>query len=456
MLGAMKPWLMAWLGMGALLLQAAGAEVPWVRREWADTGALLANPGQGWMSTWRQPPKGSGWPVSVVYLRFEWAQLEPEEGHYNWAFIDDVLTAWQARGVTLGLRVMTTNPHSEGYYSSPAWLFQAGCRGTEYRVGGGDPTSGGKAIARIEPDYADPIYLAKHGAFLAALGRRYEGLGKLEFVDIGSYGLWGEWHTDHPAPAAVRRQIVDLYRRAFPKTPLMFMTDDAEILAYALPSGVGLRRDGVGSPWHEKNWIGSARYAGVPGMAEAWRAQPVVFEWFGDYAYFQSKGWSFPAAVDFMLRNHVTLLNDNLGRVSPAEQPLVDRLARLAGARFVPREVAHPASMKAGTVLPVKMQWVNAGVGRLYHPYELRLALWDAQGKAVSRTEAVADAQTWFPGEWEVTGNLPVPKGLAAGEYSLALGLFDPTGRRRAFALPITAAEREGWYTLGPVQVVEQ
>jgi hypothetical protein len=34
---------------------------------------------------------------------------------------------------------------------------------------GGDPTSGGRAIPRIEPDYADPIYLAKHGTFIAAL-----------------------------------------------------------------------------------------------------------------------------------------------------------------------------------------------------------------------------------------------------------------------------------------------
>ena len=100
----------------------------------------------------------------------------------------------------------------------------------------------------------------------------------MEFLDIGSYGVWGEWHTQHPAPVGVRRQIVDLYRRAFRKTPLVFMSDDAEVLPYALTHGTGFRRDGVGSPWHEENWIGSRKYAGVPRMADTWKHAPIVFE----------------------------------------------------------------------------------------------------------------------------------------------------------------------------------
>jgi hypothetical protein len=42
----------------------------------------------------------------------------------------------------------------------------------------------------------------------------------VEFLDIGSYGIWGEWHSTHSAPVAVRKQIVDMYLKAFPKTPL--------------------------------------------------------------------------------------------------------------------------------------------------------------------------------------------------------------------------------------------
>ena len=224
-----------------------------------------------------------------------------------------MIQAWKPYHAAVSLRVMTANAHSAGYYSSPKWLFDASCRGFEYLVGGDDPTRGGTRQPRIEPDYADPIYLAKHARFIEALGRRYDGNPDVEFLDIGSYGIWGEWHTTHEAPLSVRKQIVDTCCHAFPRTPLVFMTDDAATLAYAVTKGIGLRRDGVGSPWHESNWIGSPRYAEVPHMDKQWQRAPVVFEWFGDYNYIQSQKWSFPSAVKFMLDNHVTMINDNIG-----------------------------------------------------------------------------------------------------------------------------------------------
>jgi hypothetical protein len=82
------------------------------------------------------------------------------------------------------------------------------------------------------------------------------------------------------------------------------MSDDVEVMGYALAHGVGIRRDGVGSPWHEQNWIGSPRYASVQGMADAWKKAPVVFEWYGDYDYLKSQGWSFDAAVNRPRRTH--------------------------------------------------------------------------------------------------------------------------------------------------------
>jgi hypothetical protein len=52
--------------------------------------------------------------------------------------------------------------------------------------------------------------------------------------------IWGEWHSTHPAPVAVRKQIVDMYLQAFPKTPLVFMSDDVEVMGYALAHGAGI------------------------------------------------------------------------------------------------------------------------------------------------------------------------------------------------------------------------
>jgi hypothetical protein len=251
----------------------------------------------------------------------------------------------------------------------------------------------------------------------------------------------------------VRQQIVDLYLRAFQKTPLVFMSDDAEVLPYALARGTGFRRDGVGSPWHEANWIGSAKYAGVSGMADTWHRAPIVFEWFGDYAYFQSRGWSFDAAVDFMLRNHVTLINDNIGRVPPEARPQLERLARFAGARFVLRELVHAKTVKRGTPLNLEMGWANVGVGKLCRPFAFRLFLLDAAGQPALAADAKADPRDWLPGEHQFTESLSIPSSLTPGEYPLAVALVDPDAHRPPFRLAIDVAEKEGRYAVSEVSV---
>jgi len=433
--------------------ESPGAGPTLIRRTFREVDTLLANPGQGWMSQARSPKTDPRFPCSVVYIRFNWADIEREQGTYNWQVIDDVISAWKPRGATVAFRVMTCNAHSAGYYASPKWLFDTGCKGFEYLSGGDDPTTGGKRILRIEPDYSDPIYLARHGEFLAALGRRYDGSPAVEFLDTGSYGIWGEWHTPHPAPVGVRKHIVDLYLSAFRQTPMVFMSDDAEVLPYALAHGTGFRRDGVGSPWHEQNWIGSKKYAEVHDMAESWRRAPVVLEWFGNYDYLQSKGWSVDAAVNFMLNNHVTLINDNVGRVPPEAMAKMEKLARLAGARLVLREVAHEKEVKRGAPLHVETKWTNVGVGKLYRQYALRYSLVDSAGRPCVVADAKADLRQWLPGEHTVAEALQLPTNLEPGDYDLVVAIVDPAGARRPFLLAIDAPERDGRYTVSQIRI---
>ncbi len=99
---------------------------------------------------------------------------------------------------------MTTNAHTKGYYCSPKWLFDAGlqvfrvCRPAARTSRQAEPNP------RIEPDYGDPLYLEKHGRFIKALAARYDGNPQIEFIDIGSYGIWGEWHASTHGRSASR------------------------------------------------------------------------------------------------------------------------------------------------------------------------------------------------------------------------------------------------------------
>lgn len=431
-------WSIALLLPLVIALRVWSGEENWQEVHYREVDTVFADPGQGWMSR--------RFPSSVLYLRFDWADVEPEEGSLNWKFIDDAIATAKARGACVAMRVMTANAHTRGYYCSPKWLFDLGCKGFEYTVGGDDPTSGGQRIPRIEPDYSDPVYLTRHGAFMAAVGKRYDGDPSVEFLDIGSYGIWGEWHSSHPAPVTVRKQIVDMYLQAFHRTRLVFMSDDPEVMSYALAHGTGFRRDGVGSPWHEQNWIGSPRYAGVQGMADTWKKAPIVFEWFGDYDYMKSKGWSFEAAVNFMLHNHVSLINDNLGPVPPEVMPQIQKLGRLAGYRFVLRAVRLPKFVARGANLPVIMKWENVGVARLYDACELQLSLQDPAGHAVVSTVVKTDPREWLPGAQNVAAQLAIPPSTASGEYILATALIDTDRGHQPLHVAIDVPPQAGWY----------
>jgi hypothetical protein len=429
----------------------------WQQIRFQEVDTLFANPGQGWMAHSKDNPR---FPCSVVYLRFDWADVEPVEGQYNWELIDDAIAACKPRGATVAMRVMTANAHTQGYYCSPKWLFDFGCKGFEYTVSGKDPTSGGRRIPRIEPDYSDPIYLAKHGAFIAALGKRYNGNPNVEFLDIGSYGIWGEWHTPHPASIAVRKKIIDMYLQAFHKTPLVGMVDDAEALGYTLAHGGGYRCDGIGSPKIQSRWTldSDEKYPFYPAstfqaMQQVWEKAPVVFEWYGNYDYFKSKGWSCEASVNFMLTNHVSLINDNFGRVPREALPQLQKLARLAGYRFVLREIGMQKSVPRGGTVGVNMKWANVGVAKLYHAYQLQLALKNDAGQTVATTVAKADPREWLPGEREIAVEMPIPSDLASGQYSLALALVDPNGEHPPLNLATDAPETKGWYQVGHLRV---
>jgi hypothetical protein len=448
-----KRWTMAGL-LAATLMVSATASAAEVVRTFQETDESFANPGQGWMTTRRMPDGPGRFPYSVAYFRMNWEELEPDEGQYQWQRIDQPLEAWAKRETRIALRIMTTNAHSRGYYCSPKWLFDAGCKSYEYTVGGDDITSGGARIARIEPDYGDPLYLEKHGRFIQALADRYDGHPQVEFLDIGSYGIWGEWHTRNPQPWPVRKQIIDMYLNGFRKTPLVMMSDDAEALTYALPRGTGFRRDGVGSPWHEANWIDSKKYASVPGFADQWKRAPVVFEWYGPYEYLLQRGWSFDRALEFMAANHATFINDNVGQVPPEQMPKLEAIGRRAGYRFALREISHPDSTTAGEALAVNMKWSNVGVGKLYRRYDLVLYLLDSTGNAVcQQTQTEADPTGWLPGDHSVAATLRLPADLTPGSYTLGVALVGSDTKKPAIHLAIDAPHTDRLYRVSTVQV---
>lgn len=182
---------------------------------------------------------------------FTWAELEPAEGVYNWAPVDEVLAAAHATGRKVAPRVYT----NEGDFSqaTPSWVFDAGA--SAYAIDAGSSTA--------QPVPTDPIFTERFAAFVAAFGDRYDGHPAIEFVQtnagMGAYGEMVWWLDESSRPAgystedhiATMEAWVDRWRAAFPSTPLVLMQNfigreiSETVSAYAAERGFYLQSNSV-------------------------------------------------------------------------------------------------------------------------------------------------------------------------------------------------------------------
>jgi hypothetical protein len=400
-----------------------------------------------------KPKTVSRFPASVSYMRFDWGDLEPKRATYRWEIIDSLIAAYKAKGITFAFRVMATDPQARSKAASPQWLFDLGCRSFEYASGGSGTFQGGDSIKRIEPDYADPIFLSEHETFISELGKRYNGDPNIEFVDIGSYGIWGEWHTSHPADMKTRKRIVDMYINAFKKTRLVMMGADPEALAYAVSRGTGIRRDGVGSLWDIKAWSDTNKYPRSL-VDEVWKKAPVVFEWYGYYSYLSHcDHCSFDAGFQFLLDNHVTYINDNIGHVPDSIFSRLRVLGEKSGYRFLLNEISNDDDIRLGDKLSVRMSWSNVGVAPLYQEHYLSLSLIDVNGKIVLSQQLRHSIKQWLPGNYRIDERLLIPATLPPGKYAIGVAMVNAKTHQADIRFPLNALEKNGIYSVSSVTI---
>ncbi len=198
-----------------------------------DNGAVLSNPQMGWVTHHYDnsleaygQPLGIGYTcedfpgVTVCYLRLAWAFCEPQEGRFNWSVVDSVAQRYIASGRRIAFRFSCSETGLK--FATPEWVKRAGAKGYFYEWGKGVRDDG----PLWEPDFDDPIFLAKLDRFLAAAAARYDGDPHVAFIDVGSFGVWGEGHTQVKRydPNVIRKHV-DLYHKHFQHT-LIAAQDD--------------------------------------------------------------------------------------------------------------------------------------------------------------------------------------------------------------------------------------
>jgi len=453
-----------------------------------DTGAALINPGMGWMfhhydndivkyTVDLAPSDGvDEFPgVSSVYIRLAWSYLEPEEGRFNWDVVDTPMQKWLSKGKMVAFRFTTSEGRTSEAYATPRWVEKAGAKG--YHLSNRRITADGPVW---EPDFEDPVYLEKLDHFLAAAGARYDGNPHVAFVDVGSFGVWGEGHTvastQLPYSVATIRKHIDLYKKHFRKTLLVANDDFAiqgrglEALGYARDQGLGLRDDSI------LVQAGEQAYYHAYLAYNFWPRVPVILEsehWGGSK---QREAWGdghlFLQAIEDYHASYATVhwyprefLTNN--------RDLIDRINLRLGYRLQLIEASWPSEVAAGGSMAVGYRWRNAGVAPCLPGGYPAMTFKDDKGGIagvfVDEDFNVRELPVGLPGQAKIISRerlqglpqenkpliayiLPPPHILKPGAYDVYVSVGAATGEP-VIALPLPNDDGYRRYRLGSIKI---
>ena len=367
-----------------------------------DNGEALINPGMGWTmhfysnivtnyGSQLEPSDTLDWfpGCSTVYLRLPWSFIEPEEGKFNWAIVDTPAQRWIAKGKKVAFRF--TCCESWLRWAVPEWVHKAGAKGINYNFGVGPDPEG----ALWAPVYDDPRFLKKLDRFLAEVGKRYNGNPNVEFIDVGTFGMWGEGHTGFDNQLSqeetdkMSRIHIDLHKKHFPDT-LLCISDDIcgpenrkghwKGMEYALSQGVTFRDDSILVQPFPNHWYHAE-------MAERfWRTLPVILE----HEHFGGSvgrgAWDRDLFIQSVEDHHASFMSIHWwpGVLLKENKDAIDKINLRLGYRLQLRELRYPKQAEIGELFSVHWKWANAGVAPCYKGGFPALTLKDAKGGIVS------------------------------------------------------------------------
>ena len=336
--------------------------------------------------------------TSVVYMRLPWSYLEPEKGVFRWDILDLKARPWIAAGKKVAFRIAVMD-HTMN--SIPDWAMKAGIKGKWHHY-----RSRPEAAEWFEPEWDDPVLLANHEAFLRAFAKRWDGNPDVAFVDVGSFGAFGEGHGPYLNKLRyedgntneidrLARLHLDMARRCLPNTYLVVSDDiggsrnqdpECAIMAYARSLGIGFRDDSIfcvepPQCWAHTGWarqfakttpvvvetghhVRLDKTGGGDSLSQKWFPEKIL----QNLVEYQASYYTVQSFPKHLLAAHADILR---------------QLARRVGYRMELREAVFPDRVTAGDPVTIESTWVNVGVAPMYAGASLAWNLLDGNGTVV-------------------------------------------------------------------------
>lgn len=383
----------------------------------------------------------------------QWNKLNPAKGVYDWMELEKLLNALAEHNMTYALRVLPYTPSfiksdfppQEDYDWTPPFVYEMGAKKIQIDLRGTD-------YHAYAPVWDDSIYIWAAKEFAKALAEKYDGDPRIEYIDVRTFGEWGEWHTSHmlgsvmPADS-VLKDMLDYYASVFKKTQLVLPSNGfGDVYTHALDLGITKRDDGfIGIPGRPDTLL-RAYNANLPTIAENIAGYRTMLT-YDDLIPGGSQKWTAERWVDAITTAHLTYyvldqdndcgyyfykdnkaLADSMSKVIGYNFTVTRaELLTIAGADNASSTAENSADTAAGNVATntLNITIKNTGVAPCFFDVYLVAEFVDSTGKALAQIgETVRIPKGIFKDgasqDFSFTYKV-MPSAVPAGEANLAI-----------------------------------
>lgn len=407
-----------------------------------DTGDALLNPGKGFVLRGASNQKYDDI-VNIGYKRFYWKDIEPEEGVYDWTDIDRRIEDYAKRGKKFVFGVLCASSSVNNVYVTPKWVFDAGAKYYPAKVS--------DKLTQFIPVWTDPIFIEKINNFVKKLAERYDGNESIAYIDIRSYGNWGEQHLwgikgEDISSSDLRKSFIEPYRKYFKKTLLVNpwgkeIYDDT--YKWAIDNGISIRRDGI-----------MKHTDGKECFDYAYGKLPTIFEYFDTYEELKKDGlWGEDKLINYIEEWKPSYI-EFFPEMYEDNPSFCKYIANKIGYYFKFKEAKYTNNIKTTENNSISLKFTNEGVAPLYEPCTVYIGLLDKKYNLVKKYKTDIDPHTWMPNE-EVKEEISLKlKGVETGSYIIALGLFyNESDEKPTYLLGNTGKTDDKWYVFGKIDI---
>ena len=327
----------------------------------------------------------------------KWNKLNPAKDVYDWTELDKLLDALTEHNMGYALRVLPYSPSfvkgndtpEEEYDWTPKFVYEMGAKKITATV----QWNGYRATV---PVWDDPIYLQAAKDFGTALAAKYDGDPRIEYIDIRSFGEWGEWHASHldgsEMPSeAIQIDLLDHYASVFKKTLLVLPSSGmGDVYTHALSLGITKRDDGFISIPGRPDSLVRAYEANLPTIAENQAGYATLLNNNdiipGGYLKWTPQRW-----VDAITTAHLTYYvldqdSDEGYKFYKENKALADSMSKVIGYNFTvtKAELETVASTK-DTMSTLTITVKNTGVAPCFFDIYLVAEFVDSTGAAIAQ-----------------------------------------------------------------------